>query len=541
MVLARCAAALIALAAAGLRAQPAPTQQKKVEPCSLSGAVVDSRTGEPVAGARITLETLGQDPAPHASGVTDAKGVFGIAGASPGVYKLKAERNGYLKSYYGARRPGAAGTRLTLEPGCELKGLPMRLEPFAVVAGAVRDAGGEPLFDARVFLLRLRYAENGEKQYETVVSANTDDLGHYRIAGLAPGRYYVRARAQEWPPKSPQVQAPGATRLEVSVPAFYPAAATVSAAAPIEVNAGDRITGIDVTLPSSRLFSVSGQVVSAGGELEKQIVLFSEDSTASSLVTELARNGRFVIPYVTPGSYQLRATAGGRDTGLIPVKVSGADVEDLRVVIQRTVMVKGRLTIEAQQKLLPDIVSLEFYNPASRLYSYVRIGSESGALSGEIIRGRNELRVTFPRGAATGMYVKSARYGQTDVLTEGFTVLESGSELFELTISDGAGKAEGSVLDKDEQPAAGATVLLAPVNAARTDLYQNVTADQRGHYAFDRVPPGEYKLYAWDDVEAYIWFAPDFLKSHEAKATALSVKERAAPAITLHLIEPAAR
>jgi hypothetical protein len=34
----------------------------------------------------------------------------------------------------------------------------------------------------------------------------------------------------------------------------------------------------------------------------------------------------------------------------------------------------------------------------------------------------------------------------------------------------------------------------------------------------ETVPPGSYKLFAWDDVEPGIWWDPDFLKNYEDKA-----------------------
>ncbi len=35
--------------------------------------------------------------------------------------------------------------------------------------------------------------------------------------------------------------------------------------------------------------------------------------------------------------------------------------------------------------------------------------------------------------------------------------------------------------------------------------------------------PGEYKLFAWDDVEQYDWFDPEFLKDFEARGESITV------------------
>jgi hypothetical protein len=291
--------------AAGFLAGPAA---RAVEPCSLAGSVVDGRTGGPVANARVTLETSGQRRLPHAVSVSDAQGIFAMAGVSPGVYKLKAARNGYLDSYHGARRPGAAGTTLTLEPGCELMGLTVRLDPFAVIAGTVRDADGEPVIEGRVEISRFAYLESGEKRFETVKSAITDDLGRYRFIGLTPGRYYVRAEPKVWPPPEPDAPATYVGAPEFSIPAFYPGALTAASAAGIDVAAGDRISGMDIALPNSRLFSVLGQVAFPAGTAPDIALaqLLSQQPLRTQASTAVPANGKFVFPGVPPGSYQLR-------------------------------------------------------------------------------------------------------------------------------------------------------------------------------------------------------------------------------------------
>jgi hypothetical protein len=39
------------------------------------------------------------------------------------------------------------------------------------------------------------------------------------------------------------------------------------------------------------------------------------------------------------------------------------------------------------------------------------------------------------------------------------------------------------------------------------------------------VPPGEYKIYAWDEIEDGAYMDPDFLKPFETKGESISVKE----------------
>jgi hypothetical protein len=58
------------------------------------------------------------------------------------------------------------------------------------------------------------------------------------------------------------------------------------------------------------------------------------------------------------------------------------------------------------------------------------------------------------------------------------------------------------------------------------DLFLTAATDQYGHYELPDVPPGEYKVFAWDDVEPGIWFDPEFLKKYEKSGETVTVRAR---------------
>ena len=100
--------------------------------------------------------------------------------------------------------------------------------------------------------------------------------------------------------------------------------------------------------------------------------------------------------------------------------------------------------------------------------------------------------------------------------------MANGSEHIELDVvlaSDG-GQVEGVVSDANDKPVLGATVVLIPNDAAlrtRFDYTRDAVTDQAGHFELKGVAPGEYKLFAWDDIEESSWFDPDVLRGYEAK------------------------
>src|SRR5580704_2895969 len=131
-------------------------QNSLAQESSISGVVTDWITGEPLSKVQVLAETS-DGRRPPAGTITDSKGSFSLVHLQPGEYQLKGVRNGYIETYYGARRADSKGTTLTLGPGIEPKNLQLKLLPFAVVAGTVRDPDGEPLAEARVALIAITY------------------------------------------------------------------------------------------------------------------------------------------------------------------------------------------------------------------------------------------------------------------------------------------------------------------------------------------------------------------------------------------------
>ena len=68
----------------------------------------------------------------------------------------------------------------------------------------------------------------------------------------------------------------------------------------------------------------------------------------------------------------------------------------------------------------------------------------------------------------------------------------------------------------------------------RADLFKSAASDQNGHYEFAAIAPGDYKLFAWDDVEPEAWNDPDFLKDYEKQGEKVALEPRARATANLH-------
>jgi hypothetical protein len=73
----------------------------------------------------------------------------------------------------------------------------------------------------------------------------------------------------------------------------------------------------------------------------------------------------------------------------------------------------------------------------------------------------------------------------------------------------------------------GARVVLVPDAARRelTHLYQSTTTDDSGRFHLQGIAPGDYSLFAWEDVEEGQWQDAEFLKRHESAARSFRISE----------------
>lgn len=81
---------------------------------------------------------------------------------------------------------------MVLAPGQHVEDAIISLMPGGIIAGRVTDETKSPL--SGVYLQAMKFAyRDGKRELEEMGSASTNKRGEYRMAGLLPGRYYLRA------------------------------------------------------------------------------------------------------------------------------------------------------------------------------------------------------------------------------------------------------------------------------------------------------------------------------------------------------------
>ena len=127
-------------------------------------------------------------------------------------------------------------------------------------------------------------------------------------------------------------------------------------------------------------------------------------------------------------------------------------------------------------------------------------------------------------GSSPG-YIQSVRLGSVDILKDGLHLDHQPEDFLEVVIGATTASAEGRVTD-GTQPVSNAIAVLVPSPSLRqrSDLYYYAATDGKGHFQIQpRIVPGDYKVFAWIDIEPGAWQDPDVLQRFENQGQPVSV------------------
>jgi hypothetical protein len=508
---------------------PATSGKPEDEKCSIEGRVVNSVTGEPVRRAVLMLGTGDANSINiMRSAESDDKGQFAFRNVNPGRYILRAERTGFAALAYGAKPISRTPTLLVLSAGQQVKGLLFKLVPNAPLSGRVLDSEGEPIEGVTVTALRSGY-ERGERHWFSRGSALTNDLGEFRIASLEAGNYIVAA-------------APGFTlkgELETSdkpemghVTTYYAGATEAEGATPVRVEAGGETRVADIRMLRVPMVRVSGKLAGDWEGKQVRLRLVPKGGGPPEMLAEKTANvqlagGSFELKGVASGSYLLSAMSSDFLTllGAQPVQVGDQNIEGLLLQVRPGSELSGVLTVEGRSSPNLEKVGV-FLRPRGSVVSSV-LGGYADERGKFTLKGlsadRYLVEVREVNYGPERFYVKSVRFGGQDVTEEGLDLTGGATGSLQITLSLEVAQVDGVVQDSDSKPVSGATVVLVP-DSRRYSLYKQEQTDQYGAFSLKGITPGNYKLLAWEDIEAGAYQDPEFLKKYESKAESLSLK-----------------
>jgi hypothetical protein len=462
--------------------------------------------------------------------------MFVIANVEPGTYRVAAERAGFVRGEYGAHGSDRTGSTVRVSGGQKVTGILIKLTPQTVITGRVLDEDGDPVAGAAVSVMRYSYAR-GRRQLVPAGGNTTDDQGEYRIHSLPPGKYYVTAAA-----RVPAMWGRGARPVQADdayAPAYYPNAPDVAIAAPLSATAGSVLRGIDIRLSKTRTVSASGKVIQPSGRPLGRGAFVSAvregagGSPAGRASGTVQPDNSFLIRGLRPGAWVLTGEARDGDRRLTArqtVMVTEEGVEGVVLSLAARSTVSGTIRIDggAEVNLTGTTVYLEPRNDMTASESVSGRVEAGGAFT--INNGAPDAYSVAISGMPDGCYLKAVRFGNEDALANGLDLSRGAGAPVEITLSPAAGSVDVAVLDAKQQPAAGAVVVAVPAEASRGNSlhwYHSGSTDQNGHVTLKNLAPGEYSLYAWEEVETYAWMDPEVRRPFQKRTESLSIRENA--------------
>jgi protocatechuate 3,4-dioxygenase beta subunit len=390
-----------------------------------------------------------------------------------------------------------------------------------------------------------------------------------------PGPGAIGGPMPNMPPPPPPPLLRGAESAEVSLPVYFSGTTDASKAIAIDLRPGATFGGADMTIMEARAIRIRGQVFSGGQPARgASVAIYARGSAVAGFTIRtitVSDTGTFEFRGVAPGSYELVASlnaaapgafiggtplgnaagisptvtinaAGPRMAARATVDVHVSDIEGISLSLDSGFNVAGRVSIEGRApsendpalagvriQLLPDPNIPPLGIPA------VGLGSNGMFSIAGVTPGDYRLSATL---LGRNTYVKSARLGSVDMLNGGLRLDSDPRGALEVVLGTTPGALDVTVLDDRRMPVPAVTVALVPDSSQRKryEVYRNATTDSSGQVRLEGVVPGDYRLYAWEDVENGAWLDPDFMRNYESRGTSVRVADGARAAAEVRVI-----
>ncbi len=517
---------------------------------ALGGVVTTTSAAgkQPLRRAVLTIAGTGINGARQV--VTDDAGKFVVERLSAGRFTLTVEKPGYLRTHYGSRRPGRPpGTPIALIEGQRWLDLSIDVPRGGVIDGTVLDENGSPIASSQVIAQQVAFVA-GERRLLSAGGSGpaqsvTDDLGHYRLFGLPPGDYIVRAiggamrvpmlaesefKAVERQLQTGRVEPLPAAPVMVRDASYFPNASGSASAQIVTLGLSEERAGVDIVNAPVPTFTIEFNAVGPAGRPILGASIGMAVVTTRSMYTSpggvlVDQAGRGRVTGLSAGRYLFFGSGRETDEPGAPtywasaeVDVNGADAAAM-VQFMPGSRVSGRLKpIAGALPALPSGARVQL-NPAPLISGTMR-GATTAAVNPDgtfaftnVAPGRYRIEL----GGVIGWKPSSAMYQNADTLDDPLDV-QPGLDVGDLsvTITDQASEISGIVTDRAGRPTPEFSVIVFSADRAlwssprRNSGIVRIGTD--GRYKVPSLPAGSYYLAVVNDIDANQIGDPIFLE-----------------------------
>ena len=496
------------------------------KPGAIQGRVIESKSGDPVKKALVTLRQGERD---GIATYTDAKGAFSFRDVDPGAYALAAERDGFAID----RKIKQEITNV--KAGDTLSDIVIKLVRTGAISGHVVDADSEPVSGVSVQIVPVP-----EKKGRFGTWALTDDRGEYRAYNIPPGKYKIAAthsnRFDSMHLKLQLAKGESGETESSYATTYHPGTLDSKEAGVIQVDAGSDIHGMDVQLMRLQAVRVMGHVNLPGGATPEMVWVMLQPlnmrtGAPNYNATVQDPSGEFEMAQVLPGTYIASAYAfltEHRLTTQKTIEVGETDVEGVHLTLMLPQNVTGRIVVPEGRKVPSGLlIMLGQKDHRNNMAGGAAPVRPDGTFSmREVQAGDYEVLISST-GQGDDLYVSSIRNGDHDTLGKWFPTRRSFCQGHRNHLEGERWRYRLLVKNDTGDPAPYVTVALIPDPPRQNQMafYCECKTDASGACTILGITPGDYHALAIDKENPLDYRDPENSKAIEKTGTAVKIAE----------------
>lgn len=504
----------------------------------IAGTIVSKTDGHPLINARVILASVQARQNPQ-SVVTSEDGKFEFIALPAGKYSLSGAKRGFTASSYDQHY--MFSTAIVTGADLDTEHLLLKLAPQAIISGRVLDEVGDPVRNASVGLYRDNQFD-GTHQIIPLRGSQSNDLGEFEIPDLAPGTYFISARAHPWYAVHPQSEGPRSANdfdrsFDVAYPiTYYNNALEPDSATPVTIQGGEHLE-IDFHLNPVPSLHVIIHVPEGASQqfyfpqLEQAAI--DGNAPVPGIENRRIKPGTWEISGIPAGKYDVRLMGPNSAARINSVELDSTTQELDASTAEPMCSVTVSIAFEDGKP--PGQYGVVLSGKSARLARGRNFDSRGQAKFEDIAPGRYEVALI---GEGTRFTVGQMLADGASVTGHSITLAAGSSASLSITAIRGTAEVEG-VAKEAGKPFAGAMVVLVPRHPdGNRDLFRRDQSDLDGTFTLHNVVPGSYTAVAIEDGWDLDWSQPEIIAAYAKRGVAIEVANK--PAQNLNLSGPVA-